>query len=47
MLGASTLSGPLARLEAGWHPRSNFGLFGFAEWRPTESSAGVGARLTF
>lgn len=43
----STLTGPMARLEAGWRPRSNLGLFGYGQWTPDESSAGLGARLTF
>jgi len=46
MLGASTLSGPLARLEAGWRLRSDLGMFGYGQWTPNESSIGVGARLT-
>ena len=43
----STLTGPLVRLEAGYRPRGWLGLFGFGEWTPDESSAGVGARVTF
>lgn len=49
---ALTAAAWLARLEAGWKPRENIAVFGFAEvgarWNaPIEAMAGVGARLTF
>lgn len=48
IIGAySSLSGPLARGEVGWRPRSNLGVYGFGQWTPRESSAGIGAQLRF
>lgn len=45
--GASTVTGAFARLELGAHPLLPLAVFAFGEWRPAESSAGVGARWRF
>lgn len=45
--GVSNDAGPFARVEAGLHPLAPVGLFGFAAWSPSSSSAGVGARVAF
>ncbi|QSQ17219.1 hypothetical protein [Myxococcus landrumensis] len=45
--GTSSLSGWYARLEGGYRPLSNLGLFAFAEANSRERMAGLGARWTF
>ena len=45
--GLSRLGGPFARVESGYRPASQFGLFAYGEWTPRDSGAGVGARFTF
>jgi hypothetical protein len=47
LAGVSSDAGPFARLEAGYRPFTNLGLFSFAEWTPSSAQAGAGARLTF
>lgn len=47
LAGVSVVGGPFARLEMGYRPLSQFGLFGFGEWTPGNPMAGVGARWTF
>lgn len=36
-----------ARLEAGWHPDEAISLFGFAEAKLRQFTAGLGARVSF
>lgn len=43
----SSLGGPLARGEAGVRVGEHLGLFAFGQWRPTETTAGAGARVTW
>ncbi|MET0403053.1 MAG: hypothetical protein ABW123_11650 [Cystobacter sp.] len=45
--GVSTLAGPYVRGEAVYRATQNLGAFGFAQWTPRESMAGVGLRYTF
>lgn len=47
LAGVSTLTGAFARAEAGYRVAPSLGLFGFGQWTPKESTAGIGARLTF
>lgn len=47
MAGLSTASGAFGRLEAGYRPLTNLGLFGFGQLDRSGYQAGVGARLTF
>lgn len=44
--GWSSLSGPVVRAEAGARLTPRFGVFGFGQWTPRETMAGVGARVT-
>lgn len=46
-LGASSITGPYLRAEGGLRPREDLSLFGFGQWTPRESSAGLGVRVTF
>ncbi len=46
-VGAAAPGGPYARLEAGYRPREQLGVFGFGQWSPSSSTAGVGARWLF
>jgi hypothetical protein len=43
----SSLSGPVVRGEAGARLTPRFGVFGFGQWTPRETMAGVGARVTW
>jgi hypothetical protein len=46
--GWSAPAGFFARAEAGYHPLTNLGLFGFGEvGQVTGAQAGIGARWTF
>jgi hypothetical protein len=45
--GWGSLSGPVVRGEAGARLTPRFGVFGFGEWTPRETMAGVGARVTW
>lgn len=47
MVGASTLAGPFARVEAGAKLLPRLNAFGFGQWTPSESSTGAGVRWTF
>lgn len=47
MVGASTLAGPFARVEAGAKLLPRLSAFAFGEWRPVESSTGAGLRWSF
>lgn len=38
---------PFARLEAGWRPRPELGLFGYGQLEPGAWTAGAGARWTW
>lgn len=43
----SSRQGPLVRTEALWRLRPRLGAFGFAQWTPAETTAGVGTRFTW
>jgi len=45
--GWASQSGPFGRLEAGYRPGENVGLFGFGQAQRRGWQAGVGARVTF
>lgn len=47
IVGVSTRTGPVARIELGYRPREKLSLFGFGQWTPRESVAGIGAGLKF
>jgi hypothetical protein len=48
VIGAwSSLSGPVVRAEAGAKLTPRFGVYGFGQWTPAETMAGVGARVTW
>ena len=47
LVGASSLTGPFARLEVGEHLLPRLGLYGFGQWTPRESTAGAGLRVTW
>lgn len=42
--GVTAPGGPFARGEAGWRPSPAQAVFGFGEWSPERSMAGVGWR---
>lgn len=47
LAGWESWAGPFARAEAGYRPAGRLGLFGFGEWRPGGSMAGIGASVRF
>lgn len=48
LIGAwSPLSGPVVRGELGARLTPRAGVFGFGQWTPAETMAGVGARVTW
>ena len=47
LAGWSSLSGPVVRGEVGARLTPRVGVFGFGEWTPRETMAGVGGRVTW
>lgn len=44
---ASSLSGPMAKLQAGYRLLPSVGVYGEAAWAPGETRVGAGVRVVF